>query len=288
MANTYSSSLVTQVLEEQATTILTDLFAPLNAFAQDFRPDPIKPLAVAQAKFVTAGATTQTNATNFESGDSTVTNVQMTPNQITTSFHVSNAELNSGLRLADLVKVNLRTFANSVMSAVLAPVTVANFTANTPLVCASGAFGFNELSTLWGQLKKSPEKNVLLDGPYLARIINQPTFYQKTGTDGSGGGWRAFGWDGVFLNTNWTGTNAGDNVVGFAAGPQAVGVLAGPPLDVPSNTMQREAITIPDLNLTVAAHLWFALSSRTAWMSFDLVVGASLLDATAGVIIKSQ
>ena len=70
----------------------------------------------------------------------------------------------------------------------------------------------SDMATGWGELKKSPVKYAVLDGEYMARIINNPVFYQAAGTEsGAQDGWKRFGWDGVYLNTNWTGTHAGAN-----------------------------------------------------------------------------
>src|SRR3989442_11398752 len=124
-ANSISAALKTQFLLPDAVTTLTNRFGPLKAFARDFQPDPIKPKAVAQARFVTAGATTQKNPTNFESGDSTVGNVPITPSQYTTSFHVSNDELNSGLRMRDLITVNASNHAKAIWDGEIAPLLTA-------------------------------------------------------------------------------------------------------------------------------------------------------------------
>jgi len=58
------------------------------------------------------------------------------------------------------------------------------------------------LSAAWGLLKKSSIKNAVLDGDFLARIINQPTFYQRTGQ--AGRGFKAFGWDEIDCCSRWS------------------------------------------------------------------------------------
>ena len=96
MANSYSGSLLTQFLLEKATTVLQNRLAALACFTRQFTTDPYKPLATAQLKFVTAGAAGQTNASNFESGDSTVTNIAVTVNHLSQSFHVTTRSLTPG------------------------------------------------------------------------------------------------------------------------------------------------------------------------------------------------
>lgn len=286
-SNSYSATLVTTFLADGFITKLQNRWAALKAFSRDFSTDPYKPLASGAIKFTTAGSSTLTDATNFEQGNSTVDVVSVTMHQYSQPFQVSNSDLNSGLRMENLIDVNVAALADKVIAIATAPITVANFTA-TPLVKPAGSFGFEDLKTLWGQLKKSPIKNLLLDGEYLAMILNNPALFQAAGSD-QGGGWARFGWDGIYLNTNWTG--AGANMVGFACNPQANAVVAGLPLtppNIPGATLMQSSFTVPDVNISVANYSWFSLQSRTGWVSYDLMLGAAKADATAGICITSQ
>ena len=287
MSNSYASPLLTQILEEQAVTVLSDVLAPVSAFARQFSVDRYKPRATAEVKFVTAGATTQKNATDFENSatsDSTVTNVQLAPDLYTQSFQISNADLNSGLRLADLAEKNLRVFGETLLDAIFAPLTDANFA--VAMTRAPAAFAFSDMATAWGMLKKSPIKYAVLDGEFMARIVNTPVFYQATGKSGTdNGGWKSFGWDGIYECSRWSG--AGANVHGFFCGPTALGVLAGLPLQGQSNTLESKVTTVPGLELSVQANSWFSLKSRSMFGSYDLVMGVAKLDATCGFLLKS-
>jgi hypothetical protein len=269
-------------------TKLQNILAPLAAFTRQFSADPMKPKATGVLKFVSTTTSSTNNGKNltaFEDGDSTVSACEIAVDQYTRPFNISNADLQNGLRLEDLVDINVAKFGDIIMPVVLAPVTAANFPAQ-PVVSAAGAFGFEDLQTIWGKLKKSRVKNLVLDGEYYARLINTPTLYQKTGT-GAPTGWGAFGWDGIYLNTNWTGADT--NVVGFAANPQALGVVAGLPVTSPVSdlSLSRAEFKVPGLDLSVVLHSWFSLASRTGWASLDVMLGAALLDGTAGVLIKS-
>jgi ATP-dependent Clp protease protease subunit len=287
-ANTYSATLVTAFLVDGFVTKLQNRWAPLKAFARDFSTDRMKPLAIGHVKHVTAGSTTQTDATNFEtSGDSTVAPISVTPHQYTQGFHVSNSDLNSGLRMENLVEINTAAFADKILAVAAVPITTANFT-GTAITAAAAAFGWTEMAEAWGLLKKSSIRNAILDGEYMARLLNNPAYLQAAlAADGSGA--RAFGWDGVYLNTNWTG--AGSNVRGFFCNPQAICALSGlpltPPEGVPGNTLQEKTIVVPDVNIPIAAYNWFSLGSRTLWASFDVMFGVAAGDTTAGFILKS-
>jgi hypothetical protein len=287
-ANSFASTLVTQYLLDAAVTKLENRWASLKCYSSDFSTDPYKPLATAELKFVTAGATAQVNATNFESGDSIVLPCTITPSQYTQSFHVTNAELNSGLRMENLMEINMAQFADQVVGVVNAVITAANFP--TPaLVSTPGVFGWGDMQTAFGLLKKSPIKNAILDGEYLANIINVPTQFQKSGASAnSNGAWAAFGWDNIAMSTNWAGADA--NVRGFLCGPTAIGCLSGLPvtsLFAAGHGLTQETITLPDIGISIAYHSWFSLSQRTLWNSFDIMFGASLLDGTAGILLKS-
>jgi len=282
--NTYSSDLLTEKLEESATTILSETLAPLGALTKGFSTDVFKPKASVELKFVTSGSTTLTDPVSFESGDSDVSAVKVEVHQYSQAFHVTNDELNSGMRLADITAKNARTFGESLWDLVAAKLTTANFTGEA-LVRAPAAFGFSDLSAAWGLLKKSSIKNAVLDGDFLARIINQPTFYQRTGT-GPGGGFKAFGWDEIDCCSRWSA--AGEHVRGIFLNPQALGCVAGLPLQGNNVTLQSKVITLEGLDLSVALNTWFSLATRTLWASYDLMFGVSVLDATAGYLLKDS
>jgi hypothetical protein len=288
--NTYTASLVTSFLVAGFITKLQNRWAPLLAFTRQFSTDAYKPRAKGELKYA-KGATASSgdangkNLTNFEDGDTDMEAVEVVVNQLTRPFNVSNSDLQGGLRMENLVDINVAKFADIIMGVVMGPLTAANYPA-TPLVCAAATFDWSDLQTLWGQLKKSRVKNLILDGTYMARIINAPTLYQKAGV-ASGTGWQDFGWDGIYQNTSWDGAET--NVQGFACNPQAVGIIAGLPLQAPvsDQVLTRTDFTLPGLELSVSLYTWFSLPQRAGWCSLDVMLGASLLDGTAGVLIKS-
>src|SRR5262249_24452075 len=155
----------------------------------EFSTDRIKPRASGQLKTVASADTAvQTDATAFESGDSTVNATQIDVHQYTSAFNVSNDELNSGLRLGDLVEIQLAHLADKIISVATTPISGANFTA-TPITSAPTVFGWSDMQAAWGVLKKSPIHNAVLDGEYLARVINVPSQFQKSGVE-AGDTWR--------------------------------------------------------------------------------------------------
>lgn len=300
-ANTFSATVTTNFLIAGAIQKLSGRFAAANLFARDAEQDPFKPLAVGIRKFnttATDGTQVQSNATDFEAlgagGDSTIDPITITPAQLTSGGHITNAQLQSGFRVADIIEKKLIDLAAKVTQVLTAPITVANFTTNAALVSAPAAFSFSDLATLQGQLKKCGVKSIILDGEYLSRIANTPGFFQMTGTVGgaAGGGqgaWRAFGWDNVALNTDWSG--AGANVRGFACGQDAIGFISGlpltPPEGIPGNIANVGTVVLPDVNVAIQTWAWWSNITRTFHFTFDLIIGASLVDELQGVLVKS-
>lgn len=290
--NTFSSSLTTNFLILGATVQLSPKFAAIPMFSRDTSVDPYKPLATGQLKFNTTaqdGSTTQTNATNFESGDSTVTNVAVTVAQYTEAFHLTNSQLNSGLRMEDLVISKMASLGSKISKVFAANITAANFSTLTPIINSSTAFGFRDTQVAWGALKKAVRKHLMLDGPYLANLINVPTLFQPTPVV-PGASWKnLIGWDYVALHTEWSA--AGANIFGFGGDPQALGVIAGLPLidspAIPGGILAQATGMLPGVDLPIAVYAWFNTATRTYWASYDMMFGANALDTTAGIVFAS-
>lgn len=294
-ANTYTSALITQFLLDGWVTKLQNRWAPLKAFTREFSTDRYKPKASAQLKFVTVGSTNLKNPTSFGPSNSgnTVSAVQIDVDQYHQPFAVTNSELNSGLRLENLVDINVAYMADAIIQVATAPLNTTDFAVLSPIIRASTAFSWSDMATARGELKKSPIHHALLDGEYFARLINQPGFFQKTITE-SGETQSMFGWDGVWEVTNWTGTHAAANdqyIRGLFCNPQALGVVSGLPLNppnVPGNTLMESTITIPGVDITVAAYTWFDLATRSLCVSYDLMFGSAKLDTSAALLLTSQ
>jgi hypothetical protein len=231
-----------------------------------------------------------------------VRNIPVTLNHYSQPFHVGQDELMNGLRLENLTSINLAVFADTITANVLQNLATGGYNSAGSLVAFSagttnalaGTFSWNSnpgMPTLWGKLKKSPIKNLILDGIFMANLINQPGFYQPTHTgERDQGRARTFGWDNIQENTgNWP--SGLTNLGGFACNPQAIVAIAGLPQvppTIPGATLQESVITIPGPDISIASYLWFSLASRTLWNSFDVVFGSSGGDATAGALLFNQ
>jgi hypothetical protein len=297
--NNFASGITTNFLIAGAITKLGPRCTALKAFARSNDVDPMKPLASGVLKFnssVQDGSDTMTNATDFTgasndggaAGDSVLTAPTIAVNQYSQPLHLTNAQFNSGIRMADLIEAKLGSFLSKIVQVVTAPITVANFNVLAPDTISSAAFGFSDLASLQGKLQKSRIKNCILSGTYLAAISNTPGFFQQAGTiDGLEQAWRAFGWDLIGLNTEWQG--ADPYVQGFACNPQAIGVICGLPLNAAdNNVIQTGTAILPGLEVAIQTNLWMDANARTMRATYDIMLGAELVDASAGIIIKSQ
>lgn len=279
MANTFDAALVTDSLRDTAITVLQSRLAPLNAFTKDFSTDALAPRKTVQVPIATAGSTTQTNATNFESGDTTLDNVEVTVNQYTNSFHLTNAELNQGHKLEQLAKINLHKLANKIIDVAMTPVTTTNFGSAVVDVDSASLVTAAELKTLWGALKDGDERNLVVDGSIYANFL--PSNLESFQTAGNGRNVGIYGYDGFFYNNRFDG--AGTNIKGFACSPQAIAIASGVPAPSPvdSAMLAQELVEIPDLGLTVQMNLWISSATRAVWASYDCMFGAAKGDGSA-------
>lgn len=282
MANTYDADLVVDRLADQAILVLQNKLAPLNAFSQDFGVDTLRPRALVQVEKSGTPATVQTNPTNYESGDTTNTNVAVTVNEISTSFHVSSQELMQGHKLETKAANNLHSLADTVWDVAAALLAEATFT-NTVVVATEAAIDSGDLQTGWGSIAKSAQKNVILSGPAFSRFL-------PTDRDSFLPGANAYGFDGMYMATKWDNANEA-NTRGFFAGPNAIAVAAGlPEISAPVRAQVEDVriINIPGLNLAVQMVMWGSASSRATWVSYGVMFGAAVGDISALTLYQTS
>jgi len=319
-ANTYSATLITDFLVDQAVTILVGRFAALGAFSIEFGPDRYKEYATGQTKYVVSTSATQKGTksnpiTNFEQGDGTVVPISVPMTHYVQSFNTSAEDMMNGLRIENLMQLNLLQFAKTVTLDALQPIAgsaagtqipgplnssgnVVNYSAGTIHINA-GTFGWNagqtdghDLASLWAYLKNSPEKNLILDGNFYGRLTNSPGYFQTALDDERGNGDRVktFGWDRIEENTVWPSItdSAGNAIGGLACNRQAIIGVTGLPItppNIPGGTLTETVITLPGPDISISMFTWFQLSARKFWNSFELMGGFAGGDASAGAVI---
>jgi hypothetical protein len=278
MANTISSDLILDTLSDQLITTLGNKLAPLGAFSRDFGTDVLHENANVQVPKATGGSSTLTSPTNWEQGNSTLSNVNVNVKSYAQPFQLSSAHLNGGIKLEQLAKINAQTFADSLMDVAMAPLTTASFAAG--YTGSQSAFSSDNIAALWASVAKSSSRHLLLDALAMSQLM--PTNRDSFRFFESG----AYGFDNIYLNTRWDGANA--NAFGFACGSEAVAVAAGLPEvseEVASNMIGRSTVTLEGLGLTVAVNHWASMASRTTWASYDIMFGAAMADNTAGNLL---
>jgi hypothetical protein len=279
MANTFAADLVVDSLRDAAITTLSSRLAPLNAFSRDFSADQLRPRSTVQVPIASAGATVQTNASNFESGDSTLTNAAVSVSQYSASFALSNTEINQGFRIEQLAAKNLRQLANKIIDVALTPVTTTNFGSAVVDVDAATDVTATSLKTLWGALKDGSERNLVVDGSIYAQFL--PSNLDGFSLAGNGRNTGIYGFDGFYFNNRWDG--AGSTIKGFAASPEAIALASGVPVSSPvsDDLIAQENILIGDLGLTVQMSMWSSRATRSLWASYDVMFGAAKGDGDA-------
>jgi len=291
MANNLTSSLILDTIGKRSLTYLGNILAPFAAFSTDFSTESFTQGQNVRIPVATVGATVQTNPTNWESGDSNISNVNVLVSQYSVSFQLTPRELNNGFRLDQLVDINLQNFGNKLIDVAFTPFTTTNFSNIT--VAQSSLVGAN-LATAWAAIAKVPVKNLILDGTAYSKLL--PT--SLTTEIGPRPGLAGF--DGIYLNTRWTG--AGTNIYGFAGGSGAVAMVSGLP-ETNSDGMDGLEQSVVSIQLggrgslgqgpsgpvlPVLTSTWLSMATRTRWVSFDVMLGASATgDTAAGYVFKS-
>lgn len=277
MANTFDSDLVLDTISSRAQTILGNRLAPFGAFATDYTTSEMNQGKSVRVPFATAASAVQTNPTNFETGDTTVSEIVVTVNHYSKSFHITSEQLNQGFRLERLIDINVNAFANKLVDVAMVPLTTANFGTARTITVAQASIADANLQAAYALIAKSDTKNLILDATAYSKFL--PTTMESLGTFGRG-------FNNWYLNTRWDGADT--NVYGFAGGPNSLGMAAGIPLvGAGGDMIAQSVIQVPGVGVPVQLNLWFSRASRTLWGSLDTMFGVGLGDITAGAIFKS-
>lgn len=277
MANTFDADLVVDVISSQTQTVLGNRLAPIGSFASDFSDEEIRQEKNIRVPFATTASAVQTNPTNFETGDTTLSEIVVDLNHYSKSFHITSQQLNQGFRLEQLVQINAQAFADKLIDVAFTPLTVTNFGTARAITVAQASIADADLQTAFALIAKSETKNLILDGTAYSKFL--PTNMESLGTLGRG-------YNAWYLNTRWNG--AGTNVYGFAGGPNALGYASRlPQHGAASDMISQTSIVIPSVGLPVQINVWFSRASRTLWGSMDTMFGVGLGDVTAGALFKS-
>ena len=269
MANTIDTALIVDSVSSQAVSVLGKRLAPLAAFSKDFSADVKRPGDVVQVKLATAGSTTLVNPTSFDSvGGSTLDNSAVTLEHIYQPFGLEYSDIKNGIRLEDIMRVNLNAFAAKIWDKFTANITVANFGAAVATQADSAVTpGSAYVKAAWGAVSKSDEKVFVANSGIYANFIPTSTTSLPL-QDG------AYGFErGVHYATSFNGEA---KLAAFAACPEALAVaMARPDLLDESEYLVVQNIDIPQLGMTVLHTVTSYKSSRKLVGSFEVMFGSN-------------
>lgn len=270
MANTINASLIVDTVSTQAQTVLANRLAALSLFSTDFSNEVKRPKDVIQVPIATAGSSTQTNPTSFNSiGGSTLSKTTVSLAHIYQPFGLEYGDLQNAIRLENLTKVNLDAIADAIWAAATAPITVANYGAATVTKADSAITPTSgDLPKLWAGVNKAQRKGLVVNAGIYSNLI-------PTNTTGLALSQGAYGFEnGVFYASQFP---SEAKLAGFAVSKEAVAVAAAKPAmeGFEGEMLASSEIAIADLGMSVYFNLWADKSTRSHVASFELMFGAA-------------
>lgn len=269
MANTIDTALIVDSVTSRATSVLGKRLVTLRAFSRDFSSDTKRAGDVVQVKLATAGSTTLVNPTDFDSvGASTLDNSPVTLEHIVQPFGLEYSDIKNGVRLEDLITVNLNAFAAKIWDKVTQHVTVANFGAAVATQADSAVTpGSSYVKAAWAAVSKSDEKVFIANAGIYSNFIPTSTTSLPL-QDGS------YGFDrGVHYATSFNGEA---KLAAFAAAPEALATaMRMPELNDAGDYLVNEDILIPSLGITVKHTVAHYKNKRNLVGTFEVMFGSN-------------
>jgi hypothetical protein len=270
MANTINTALIVDSVAELSLTSLSNRLAGLRNFASDFSADVKRPKDVVQVALSTAGSATLTNPTSFNSiGDSTLGASAVTLNHLYQPFGLSYADIQNGIKLEKILKINMDKLADSIWAAATAPITVANFGAATVTAADSAVTpGSANLKALWAGISKAGRKTLIVNPGIYSQLIPTST----TSLPLSEG---AYGFEGGVYYASLFPSET--KLAGFACSAEAIAMAsAAPELEsVGQQFLMKEVVPIEGLGISVYYNIWVDPSTRNLIGSMELMFGAN-------------
>lgn len=281
MANTFSADLMQDTVSQAGLTSLGPVLDAVGKFSFGVSPDPIQPKGSVHVPITTAGSAVQTNASNYESGDSTVSSREVAVNEYSVSFHITQQQANEGKGLDQLIGKNMQVIANQTQDIIYGPLTTTNYGTAVLDVTAAAFDPATDLKTVWAAAKDFPVKNLVLEGDWYAELVPTSNDNFKLGQQG------AYGFDSISLNNRWDG--AGTNVIGFVGSSDSLCIASGEPKtdDAVKNALEQYMEVPLSNGVSVYFAMWVSLATRQRWASLGLMLGAGPGDTTAGKLIEN-
>ena len=270
MSNTISSSLLTRELIQQTFAAKANVLPPLaSIFNIREVPAPLAPSRIIELSTCTATAATVTDGADFESGNTTITNTEITLHQYSKQFGFTSAELQSGITVQSVLEKAIEDFTGDITDAILTPVTVANY--STALTVGEAAFTEADLMTLFSSVT-SRERKILLSTGYFSKIRASWTPPGAV----------------VHEFSRWSG--AGANIVGLACDPAGLVVVHSTPNQtaVARSPITIQTVNVPALGINCQFSSWTTPGTRSMRCALVAYVGSAVGIAGSLKLLKSQ
>ena len=284
MPNTIDSALIASTISEQAQTVLGNRLAALSLFSTDFSQDVKKAKETIQVSIATATASTQTNPTTFNDiAGTTLDKATVTLDHIYQPFGLAYSDIQNGIKLEKLVKINLNALADKIWSIVTTPITVANFGAAVVAPANAAAhFAAGDLAKLWASISKSTSKGLVLSPTLYSGIIPTAT----TGLTLDKG---AYGFDtGIYYANQFSGQT---RLAGFACSAEALAIgSAAPELDhMRGEYLISDVVVLEQLGMSIYYNVYADTTSRALVASAEVMFGAAkaVTSGTMGLVVTA-
>jgi ATP-dependent protease ClpP protease subunit len=289
--NTFNGSLVVDYLADAVIVVAANRLALVSAFSRNVGLDNLRPQARVQVKKYSSGTAAQTNPTSWETNnDSVLDNVQVTVQQISKNFTITQQELNQGFSLADLAAGSADLFAYGISDKLTALMVTGNYGTVTGIGSAAN-FDSSDLPAILALAKNYRSKNLILDGGHLARIQFSGTTTAAAGTaafpDSRYGPLNngRFGFEVIAENNRWT--SAESNTVGFVCGPDAIAIAAGLPVGMIAGEFVEQRTVTTNNGLSCLLSVWYSRATRSHMASYDIMFGAAAADTAQAEILTT-
>jgi ATP-dependent Clp endopeptidase proteolytic subunit ClpP len=285
--NTFTPALVVDYLADAVITVATTKLAMIAGFTRNVGLDNLRPRATVQVKKFTTGDAAQDNLIDFENNsnnESTLENTQVSVNQITKTFTVTQQELNQGYAISDLAQGSAEIFALAISKKVTAVMTSASFgtpAAGGGIIGTAANFDTSDLPQILALAKNFRNKQLLLDGAYLARLLGSGTNFPDARFGPLNNG--LFGFSGIMEQNDFTGALA--TTVGFVGGTDSIAVVSGLPVGMIAGEFVEQRTVELSNGLSVLLTVWYSRSTRAHMASYDIMFGAAAADTTQGKLL---
>jgi hypothetical protein len=298
MANGITSTILDEIVSQNALLALTKKIAPINAFTTNFSSEAARKgdtIRVLVETYPNEAADTKTTHSAYSIRDLDSTTASITLSEpVYVSFALDDVEV------ASSSVVNLEIFGNGkgnklavkIMQDVLADITNQNFGA-AAFVGAAGTFDADDVADVKDALDDAdvPDEGrvLVLSNAYITNLLkdnaiqSNPNIGSEPIREGVIG--RLMGFD--VIGSNIIPAN-NENLVGFACHPSAIAVAMRYLQPQPGNSYLRaEPMTDPRSGITMGVRDWYDNDSGVRKMVYECVYGSTVTGLSSLVRITS-